>query len=56
MHYFKKETAWDKVTKPLTRLGGGQAARTGLTAGAALIAVTVASAVTSAVRKREENA
>jgi len=55
MHYFKKESAWDKVTKPLTRLGG-RTARNGLTAGAALVAVTVASAVTSAVRKREEKA
>ena len=54
MALFRKESAWDKVSKPLSRVSGHQAARSGLTAGVALIAVTVASAVTSAVRRREE--
>jgi len=54
MGLFRKESAWDKVAKPLSRVSGHQAARSGLTAGVALIAVSVASAVTSAVRRRED--
>ena len=54
MHFFKRESTWDKVRKPLGRAGSGGLARSGLTAGATLVALSVVSAATSAARRREE--
>lgn len=54
MHLFHRESTWDRITRPTSKVDSGQAARTGLTAGAAVLAVTIASAVTSAVRRRQE--
>lgn len=54
MNPFRRETRWDKVTKPLRKAAGAKAARSGVTAGAAMVALSVASAVTSAARRRQE--
>jgi hypothetical protein len=54
MNMFRKESAWDKVTAPLARVPGRSLAKSGLTAGAAVVALSVASAATSALRRRVE--
>jgi hypothetical protein len=54
MNLFRKETAWDKVAKPLAHLPGRSLAKSGLTAGGAVVALSVASAATSALRRRAE--
>ncbi|WP_167305956.1 hypothetical protein [Nocardioides euryhalodurans] len=51
---FRKESTWQKLAKPVTSGSGGQVVRGGLAAGATFLAVSVASAVTSAVRRRGE--
>jgi hypothetical protein len=51
MNPFKKETRLDKVAKPLRKAVGAKAARSGMTAGATIVALSVASAVTSAARR-----
>jgi hypothetical protein len=54
MNPFRRETRWDKVAKPLRKATGAKAARSGLTAGAAMVGLSVASALTSAARRRQE--
>jgi hypothetical protein len=54
MSLFRKESAWDKVAKPLARVPGRSVAKSGLTAGAAVVAVSALSAATSALRRRAE--
>ena len=54
MNPFRKETPWDKVAKPLRKIAGTKAARSGMTAGATAVALSVVSAATSAARRRQE--
>ncbi|HSK32107.1 MAG TPA: hypothetical protein VK903_01355 [Propionicimonas sp.] len=54
MNPFRRETRWEKVAKPLRKAAGAKAARSGMTAGATVVALSVASAVTSAARRRQE--
>jgi hypothetical protein len=54
MGIFRKQTTWEKLAGPLQRLDGRSAARSGLAAGATVLALSVVSAATSAVRRREE--
>jgi hypothetical protein len=51
---FVKESPWAKATKPLAQVPGSRLVRTGVTAGATVVAVSAASAVTSALRRRAE--
>jgi hypothetical protein len=54
MRLFRKESTWDKVRKPLGGAASGGLTRVGLTAGATVVALSVASAATSAARRRRE--
>lgn len=54
MRIFRTESTWDKVTKPLTKVDGKGVVRSGLTAAGSMIALSVASAAASAVRRRQE--
>jgi hypothetical protein len=54
MNVFHKDSAWDKVTKPLPQVPGRSLVMTGITAGATVVALSVASAATSALRRRAE--
>jgi hypothetical protein len=56
MNPFKRESQWDRAVKPLRKVAGTKAVRSGLTAGATLVGLSVASAVTSAARRRQERA
>lgn len=56
MGIFRRESTWDKVRKPLGKAASSGLARSGLTAGATVLALSVASAATSAVRRRKEGA
>ncbi len=46
-NFFRRESSWDKVRKPLGRV---------VTAGATVVALSAASAATSAARRRKEGA
>ena len=54
MNPFKRQSPWEKVTQPLRKAAGTKAARSGMTAGATVVAMSLASAATSAVRRRQE--
>ncbi len=54
MGLFKRESTWDKVTKPLGKVDGRSVARSGLRAGASMVTLAVISAATSAARRRAE--
>jgi hypothetical protein len=54
MNPFRKETAWDKVSRRVSSVEPRNLARSGLSAGATVLALTVASAATSAIRRRVE--
>jgi hypothetical protein len=54
MSIFHKDSTWDKVRKPLGKAAASGPARSGLTAFAAALALSVASAATSAARRRKE--
>lgn len=55
MNLFRKdETTWDKVSRRVGDLDARGIARSGLSAGATVLALTVASAATSAIRRRVE--
>lgn len=54
MSWFRRESTWDKVARPLRKVGTGSAVRAGLTAGAAAVAVSAASSAASAVRRRQD--
>jgi hypothetical protein len=56
MNIFRRDSTWDKVRKPLGKAASGSVARSGLTAGATLVALSVVSAATSAARRRKEGA
>ncbi|MET0838909.1 MAG: hypothetical protein ABWY19_09030 [Marmoricola sp.] len=56
MGIFRKETVWTQVSKPLKKATGLPVVRQGLTAGATVVAVSVASAAASAVRRRQDGA
>ena len=53
MNLFRKdETTWDKMSRRVGDLDTRNLARSGLSAGATVLALTVASAATSAIRRR----
>ena len=52
--FFKRESSWDRVSRPLGRAASSNLARSGLTAGATVVVLSAASALTSAVRRRNE--
>ncbi len=52
MNPFKRESPWDKIAKPLRKVAGTKVARSGMTAGAAAVVLSVVSAATSAARRR----
>lgn len=54
MGIFRKESTWSRVTKPLRRGPVATAVRSGVTAGATVVAVSAASAAASAIRRRSE--
>ena len=54
MRIFRTESTWDKVTKPLTKVDGRSVVRSGLTAAGSMVALSVASAAATAVRRRQE--
>jgi hypothetical protein len=54
MNPFRRESQWDRVAKPLRKVAGTKAARSGLTARAAMVALSVASAAASAARRRRD--
>ncbi|MET1131875.1 MAG: hypothetical protein ABWX60_00465 [Aeromicrobium sp.] len=54
MNVFHKDSAWEKVTKPLPHVPGRSLVISGVTAGATVVALSVASAATSALRRRVE--
>lgn len=54
MNPFKRESQWDRVAESLRKFAGTKVVRSGLTAGATMVGLSVASAVTSAARRRQE--
>jgi hypothetical protein len=52
--FFRRESSWDRVRKPLGKVASSSLARSGLTAGATMVVLSVASAATSAARRRQE--
>ena len=54
MGLFRRESTWSKVTKPLRRSGVSTVVRSGVTAGATVVALSAASAAASAIRRRTE--
>lgn len=56
MGLFRRESTWSKVAKPLRKVAVPPVVRSGLTAGATVVAVSVASAATSALRRKQEGA
>lgn len=54
MNPFKRESQWDRVARPLRKVAGTKAARSGLAAGATMVGLSIASALTSAARRRRE--
>jgi hypothetical protein len=54
MGIFRKESTWSKVSKPLRKAPGTSVVRSGLTAGATVIALSAASAAASAIRHKQE--
>ena len=54
MNPFKRESQWDRVVRPLRKAAGTKAVRSGLTAGATMVGLSVASALTSAARRRRD--
>jgi hypothetical protein len=54
MSIFRKQSPWDRVSKPLSKVDGRSIARSGLTAGATVLVLSAASAATSVVRRKRE--
>lgn len=53
---FRKQSAWDKVRRPLAARAPGQATvRSGLVAAGAAVGVTAVSSAVSSYRKRTQN-
>ena len=53
--FFRRESTWDRVRRPVTKAASSPLARSGLAAGATVVVLSVASAATSALRRREES-
>lgn len=51
--FFKRESSWDRMSKPLGKAATSNLARSTLTAGATVVVLSAASAATSAVRRRK---
>lgn len=56
MGIFRRESIWTRVAKPVRKASGLTAVRSGLTAGATVVALSAASAAASAVRRKQEGA
>jgi hypothetical protein len=56
MGILRRESTWDKVSKPIRKASATNALRSGLTAGATVLALSAVSAAASAVRRRQEGA
>jgi len=54
MGILRRESTWTKVSKPLRKASGTAAVRSGLTAGATVVALSAASAAASAIRRKQE--
>ena len=54
MSIFHKQSTWSRVSKPLRKVAVPNAVRSALTAGATVVALSAASAATSAIRRRTE--
>lgn len=54
MGIIRREPTWKKLVNRGTRVSGGALARSGIAAGATVVVLSAASAVTSAVRRRVE--
>lgn len=54
MRIFHRESTWSRVTKPLRKGRISTAVRSGVTAGATVVALSAASAAASAMRRRTE--
>lgn len=51
---FRKQSTWQKMTKPVTNVVGKPLVKSGATAAAMAVGMTVASAAVSAVRRRQD--
>jgi len=54
MSWYRRESTWDKVARPLRKAGADSAVRAGLTVGATAVALSAASSVASALRRRQD--
>ncbi len=54
MGILRKESTWSRVTRPLRKGRVPSVVRSGVTAGATVVALSAASAATSAIRRRTE--
>lgn len=54
MSIFHKQSTWSRVSKPLRKVAVPNAVRSAVTAGATVVALSAASAATSAIRRRTE--
>ena len=54
MGIFRKESTWCRVAKPLRKARVSAVVRSGVTAGATVIALSAASAAASAIRRQTE--
>lgn len=55
MGLFRKKSAWEKLTEPVSRVAKNGAAKSGLTALGTFAGVTLLSVAVSAVRQRMDN-
>ncbi len=55
MSKFSKDDLWRKATEPIRKLDRRRVLGTSMAAGAAIVAASLASALTSAARRREED-
>jgi len=51
---FRRKSTWERLTDPVTKAAGSKPVKSGLTALATAVSVSVASAVVSAARRRWE--
>ena len=54
MGILRKESTWSRVTRPLRKGRVSSAVRSGVTAGATVVALSAASAAATAIRRRTE--
>jgi len=54
MSFFKRESSWDRMARPIGKAASSSLTRSGLTAGATIVFLSAASAATSAARRRKE--